>query len=414
LANNNVHYWILRFARIRLSVGVVSLGLWRALDLPSQRIYAHAHKLESIFGSCAGAHWMLFIFQIPELMNQSLREELRTNIKHQSIEDLCESINKIGPYVSGLAIGNPLSVSVLKHYTEVRARKTSYRKFRIPKKSVGARTITAPYGELKDIMSTLAFLLSQLYTPTPEATAFIAQRSIVDNASQHLNHNYILNLDLSDFFTSITAGMVEKGLKKIGLSTIVAQCVATICTYPAIEGKVVKNIVPQGAPTSPVISNICAMTLDSRLSGLARRFHLYYTRYADDITFSSNHNVYHAGGEFMEELYHIIEDCHFVVNSKKTRLQKRGTRQEVTGLTVTGKLNVSRKYVKNLRVLIHHIRLTENPSLHEVNVVRGKLNFLRMVKGSDDTTYQTLLMKLNLAVRGKHFLKPNQQLGIGE
>ena len=116
----------------------------------------------------------------------------------------------------------------------------------------------------------------------------------------------------------------------------------------------------------------------------------------------------------MEELYHIIEDCHFVVNSKKTRLQKRGTRQEVTGLTVTGKLNVSRKYVKNLRVLIHHIRLTENPSLHEVNVVRGKLNFLRMVKGSDDTTYQTLLMKLNLAVRGKHFLKPNQQLGIGE
>lgn len=340
-------------------------------------------------------------------MNQSLQEELKSYINTNSLDDLCESINRIGPYVSGIAMDNPISVSVLKHYTGVRARKTFYRQFHIPKKSGGTRTITAPYGELKDIMFTLSFILSELYVPAPEAMAFIHDRSIVDNARQHLNHNYVLNLDLSDFFTSITADMVEYGLKKIGFSPVVAQCIATICTYPIIEDKKVRNVVPQGAPTSPVISNICAMTLESRLSGLAKRFHLSYTRYADDITFSSNHNVYHAEGEYAKELYRIIGECHFVINPKKTRLQKRGSRQEVTGITVTDKPNVSRMYIKNLRVLIHHIKMKETPTTHEVNVARGKLNFLRMVKGMEDSTYRTLLMKLNLAVKGKHFTDSN-------
>ncbi len=337
-------------------------------------------------------------------MKATLKEELRECINTDTLESLCKSINEIGPYVSGLAMNNPLSVFKLKWYNEAWTRRNAYRQFHIPKKSGGTRTITAPSGKLKDILSTLAYILSELYVPTPEAMAFVPQRSIVDNARQHLGHNYVLNIDLSDFFTSITAGMVECGLKKIGISPFVAQWVATICTYPVIEGNRVKNIVPQGAPTSPVISNICAMTLDNRLSGLARRFHLSYTRYADDITFSSNHNVYHADGEFMKELNRIIEECHFTINHKKTRLQQRGGRQEVTGLTVTEKPNVSRKYTKNLRALIHHIRLAEAFSPHDVNVARGKLNFLRMVKGADDPTYKTLLIKLNRALKGKHQL----------
>jgi hypothetical protein len=105
----------------------------------------------------------------------------------------------------------------------------------------------------------------------------------------------------------------------------------------------------------------------------------------------------------MEELNRIIAECHFTINPKKTRLQKRGSRQEVTGLTVVQKTNVSRKYIKNLRVLIHKIRYQEAPTIHDSHVVRGKLNFLRMVKGADDPTYIAYTKKLNMAVRGRHF-----------
>ena len=336
-------------------------------------------------------------------MTEELRDYLRCHIAMGSMEDLCSSINEIGPYVSGLAISNPMSVIRLHYYTFVGVRRDSYQQFHIPKKSGGVRTITAPDGELKDVMLTLAFMLSELYIPTPEAMAFISGRSIVENASQHIGQNYILNLDLSDFFTCITANMVEHNLVKLGIAPLVARDIATICTYPMVNDHHVVNVVPQGAPTSPVISNICSMTLDNRLSGLARRFHLTYTRYADDITFSSNHNVYQKDGAFMEELNRIIAECHFTINPKKTRLQKRGSRQEVTGLTVGQKTNVSRKYIKNLRVLIHRIRYQEVPTMHDINVIRGKLNFLRMVKGADDPTYIAYTKKLNMAVKGKHF-----------
>jgi hypothetical protein len=336
-------------------------------------------------------------------MTEELRNYLRCHISTGSMEDLCSCINEIGPYVSGLAISNPMSTIRLHYYTFVSTRRNAYRQFQIPKKSGGVRTITAPDGELKDIMSTLAFILNELYYPVPETMAFVRGRSIVENASQHIGQNYVLNLDLSDFFTSITANMVEHNLVKLGIAPLVARDITSICTYPMVNDHHVVNVVPQGAPTSPIISNICAMTLDNRLSGLARRFHLTYTRYADDITFSSNHNVYQKDGAFMEELNRIIAECHFAINPKKTRLQKRGSRQEVTGLTVVQKANVSRKYIKNLRVLIHKIKYQESPTMHDMNVVRGKLNFLRMVKGADNPTYIGYIKKLNMAVKGKHF-----------
>lgn len=336
-------------------------------------------------------------------MTEELRDYLRCLIAIDSMENLCNSINDIGPYVSGLAISNPVSIIRLHYYTFVSTRRNAYRQFHIPKKSGGVRTITAPDGELKDIMLTLAFILSELYIPSPEAMAFVRGRSIVENASQHIGQNYVLNLDLSDFFTSITANMVEHNLVKLGIAPLVARDIASICTYPVVNDHHVLNVVPQGAPTSPVISNICAMTLDNRLSGLARRFHLTYTRYADDITFSSNHNVYQKDGEFMVELNRIIAECHFTINPKKTSLQKRGSRQEVTGLTVGQKTNVSRKYIKNLRALIHKIRYQESPTMHDIHVVCGKLNFLRMVKGTDNPTYIAYVKKLNMAVKGKHF-----------
>lgn len=336
-------------------------------------------------------------------METALHDYLTSLVSTDSTEALLQSVNEIGPYVSEIAMSNPIGMGAFMQYTTVQARKRAYRRFHIPKKSGGFREISAPDGQLKDILITLAFIFSTLYVPTKNAMAFTRGRSIVDNAAQHNGHIYVLNLDLKDFFTSITAMDVERGLAKVGISPLVAKDLASICTCPVIiEGRM-HNVVPQGSPASPVLSNICAMTLDARLEGLARRFHLTYTRYADDMTFSSNHSVYREGGEFMTELYRIISECGFTVNPKKTRLQKRGARQEVTGLNIGNHVNVTRRYVKTLRAIIHEIAITEMPLKHDVNIARGKLNFLRMVKGEHDSTYIRLLVKLNMAVKGKHF-----------
>ena len=217
-------------------------------------------------------------------MTNEQKEYLRSNICIDTLEDLCTSISKIGPYVFGVPVDTPVSANRFRYYLGVDTRRGSYRQFHIPKKSGGTRTINAPDGELKDILRTLSFILAELYVPTPEAMAFINGRSIVDNARQHLGQNYVLNMDLSDFFTSINADMVERGLVGIGVSPLVARDISTISTYPLHEGRRIHNVLPQGAPTSPILSNICSKVLDTRLSGLARRFHLTYTRYADDIT----------------------------------------------------------------------------------------------------------------------------------
>ena len=346
---------------------------------------------------------MSFYLQF-DAMNKVLYEYLESLVRIDSMETICRSISMIGPYVSGISFAEPVTVGQLKQLTSIATIRSYYRIFSIPKKSGAMREILAPDGLLKDILSSLAFMLSVLYEPPKNVMAFTRNRSIVDNAREHCGHNYVLNLDLKDFFTTIVASDVERGLRRLGIPADAARIFSRICTFPHItSGSRVVNVLPQGSPASPILSNICAATLDQRLNGLARRFHLTFTRYADDMTFSSSHNVYHEKGDFMTELYKIINECGFTINPLKTRLQKRGARQEVTGLNVSDHVNVTRKFIKNLRAAIHRLTLSDTLLKHDVNVIRGKINFLRMVKGNHDSTYLSLLLKFNLAVKGKHY-----------
>jgi retron-type reverse transcriptase len=169
-------------------------------------------------------------------------------------------------------------------------------------------------------------------------------------------------------------------------------------------------VLPQGAPTSPVITNIVCRRLDVILTGVAKRFGLKYSRYADDITFSSMHDTYAEQGDFRKELSRVIKDQGFVLNDKKTRLQKQGFRQEVTGLVVNEKVNVNKKYIKDLRKWLYlwetygidraktyfeasyykqESRVGKNiPDM--TRVIEGKLNYLSMIKGKKDSTYLKL------------------------
>jgi RNA-directed DNA polymerase len=169
-------------------------------------------------------------------------------------------------------------------------------------------------------------------------------------------------------------------------------------------------VLPQGAPTSPVITNIVCRRLDVILTGVAKRFGLKYSRYADDISFSSMHDIYAEQGDFRKELSRVIKDQGFVLNDKKTRLQKQGFRQEVTGLVVNEKVNVNKKYIKDLRKWLYlwetygidraktyfeaayykqESRIGKNiPDM--TRVIEGKLNYLSMIKGKKDSTYLKL------------------------
>ena len=177
-----------------------------------------------------------------------------------------------------------------------------------------------------------------------------------------------------------------------------------------------QNVLPQGAPTSPVITNIVCYKLDRRLSGLAKRFGLKYSRYADDITFSSMHNVYQPESAFLNELHRIIADQKFHIKESKTRLQKDGYRKEVTGLLVNEKVNVQRRYIKQLRMWLYYWetygyeraygfflqqyladkgnRVKGKPDM--ANVIAGKLDYLKMVKGADNELYVKLKSRFDV------------------
>lgn len=189
--------------------------------------------------------------------------------------------------------------------------------------------------------------------------------------------------------------------------------------------KVKRNVLPQGAPTSPVITNIVCQRLDHLLSGVARRFGLKYSRYADDITFSSMHNVYQPESEFLKELQRIILEQGFHIKESKTRLQKDGYRKEVTGLLVNEKANVQQRYIKQLRKWLYYWErygyerasgyflqeyiidkghvMKGKPDM--ANVIAGKLDYLKMVKGNENPLYLKLKSRLDALIKVEEIIR---------
>ena len=287
-----------------------------------------------------------------------------------------------------------------------------YRDFYIAKKSGGKRHISAPVNGLKSIQTYLNILLQAIYEPSAYAMGFTHNRSVVDNATIHIGQNYIYNLDIKDFFPSIPQARVWGRLKArpFNLKQSLANVIAGLCCMKVVTEDCEKFILPQGAPTSPLLTNAICDKLDYKLSQLARHHGLKYSRYADDITFSSMHNVYQDGSKFLRELIEVVEEQGFTINESKTRLQKKGCRQEVTGLIISNKVNVTRKYIEDIRNILYiwkkyglsvaynifyahykrekgHIKKGE-PVME--NVLAGKLDYLKMVKGENDPTYLKL------------------------
>lgn len=288
-----------------------------------------------------------------------------------------------------------------------------YLTFEIPKRRGGTRPIAAPATSLKILQRKLAQVLSAVYAPKPPVHGFTQARNVVTNAAPHSGKRFVLNIDLEAFFQSLNFGRVRGTFRArpYSLPDPVATALAQLCCY--------QDGLPQGAPTSPIVSNIVCRPLDNALSQLARKYRCTYTRYADDITFSTRarqfpsqlavatrRNVVQLG----PELLLVITNAGFRVNLAKTTLADRSTRQDVTGLVVNNKPNVRRRFIRQIRAMLHawikygpdaaqseyatrYSRRYRNPTRPAPNfrrVLRGKIEYVRMVRGSTDPLYACL------------------------
>ncbi|MBB4367006.1 hypothetical protein GGD65_008080 [Bradyrhizobium sp. CIR18] len=239
-----------------------------------------------------------------------------------------------------------------------------YTVFEIDKKGGGQRRIDAPIEKLKGLQRRLADTLYECLRELESTDkvknklshAFREDFSIITNAKAHRARRFVLNLDLSDFFPSLNFGRV-RGFFMRNRSFRLAEPVATIIAQIACNN----GVLPQGSPASPIISELMTHFLDIRLVRLAARNRCSYTRYADDITFSTNLEEFPAAlataegqsWKLSDELRSRIRDAGFEINDAKTRMQVRGSRQTVTGLTVNEKVNVQQYYYKSARAMTH-------------------------------------------------------------
>ena len=241
-----------------------------------------------------------------------------------------------------------------------------YVRFTVPKRSGGTRLLSAPQPELA---ATQQWIFENILSKVPTHAAahgFVAGRSTVSNATPHVDRDIVVNTDLSDFFPSITFRRVAGVFRELGYSPGAATIFALLCT-DAPRRKVIyagkpffvaagPRALPQGACTSPAISNLVARRLDSRLNGIAAKLGWTYTRYADDLSFSASGEPSQRIGYLLARVRHIAQDEGFAVNEKKTRVLRAQNRQLVTGIVVNDRLGVDRQTIRRLRAILHRAK----------------------------------------------------------
>lgn len=310
-----------------------------------------------------------------------------------------------------LSLAQAMGVSLNELRFMAFGRKTSsvnhYQQFLIPKKTGGTRKISAPMPRLKRLQY---WVLDNILEKPPlhdAAHGFVRNRSIVSNATPHVGQDVVVNMDLKDFFPSIDYKRIKGLFGKLGYSESVATVLAMLCSEPDRDSIEIDNEtfhvartprhLPQGAPTSPAISNLICRSLDRRIHGIAKKLDMNYTRYADDLSFSCSQQSAHNLQKLFWRLQHIINDEGFVIHPDKTRIMRSNSRQEVTGIVVNEKLSIDRKTLKRFRALLFQIE-KDGPTDKSWGdgalfpSIEGYANFVAMVKPEQGLELQRRVM----------------------
>jgi len=224
-----------------------------------------------------------------------------------------------------------------------------YRELRLAKKSGGTRLLHAPLDPLKHIQRQILRCLLGKLAAHPAAMGFEAGQSIATNAAPHVGTAVIVKMDMKDFFTQTTAARVRSYFVKIGWSGAAADLLTKLTTH--------KGGLPQGAPTSPRLSNLVNYQLDARLFALALKFSTVYTRYADDMTFSFRSDDREQIALAIRCTKTIVGDYGYSLHQKKKlQIRRQHDRMLVTGLVVNTHLNLPRATRRRLRAVEHHLQ----------------------------------------------------------
>ena len=289
-----------------------------------------------------------------------------------------------------------------------------YYTFDIPKKSGEVRIITAPEEGLKKVQQKILKQLAKIYQKPSSVYGFVAMDEseeyacpIVANAANHVNKRYVLTVDIHHFFESIKTKAVFQLFtnEPFHFPEKIALILTRLTTY--------KGCLPTGAPTSPMLSNLIFRDIDQKLEDLANKMGFTYSRYADDLTFSSN-EPFHE--EFLEQLQSCIQP--FTLNTKKTRIKKHTQQQKVTGILVNEKVNIDRKWIKQLRAMLHDLKINGvqkasfkhfKKAKHEsffINRLRGNIAFLGQVRGICDKEYNKYQVEFDQLVIKNRVIRP--------
>ena len=301
-------------------------------------------------------------------------------------------------------------------------RERMYKEFFVKSKSGKPRRINAPDRRLKMLQRNIAPLLDQIYSPRNSVHGFVMDRSVITNASSHLRRNFVVNLDVEKFFPSISENRVSGLLKALGVDENVSAIIARICTN--------QGVLPQGAPTSPVLSNMICFKMDKDLLKLSKAARCIYTRYADDITFSSYQKpdlLFGAGvpqtGKFTpqllaSEISAVFTNNGFKLNADKCQYADKHSRRIVTGLKINSGLNVDRRFVRNIRAALYSVETMgfaaaqkkfkdrHNGDTDLAFHLKGKISWLGSVKGQSDPVFRAIASRFN-AVFLAHTIKIN-------
>lgn len=271
----------------------------------------------------------------------------------------------------------------------INSNKSHYRDFKIPKRSGGTREITAPYPALLECQQWIYYNILTKIPIHSSAHGFTFKKSIISNSKIHIGQNHFLKIDLKDFFPSITINQTITIFRALGYTHKVSFYLASICCYD--------GILPQGAPTSPMLSNIVAKTMDKRLMAFAKKYKLKYTRYADDLAFSGDS----IPVKFVEYINSIISSCGFTINEKKTILNQEKNKRILTGISIAdSEIKVPREYKRKLKSEIHiirkygiatHVRRKKIKNPNYLYSIIGKIHFWLSIEPNNSFAMKALI-----------------------
>lgn len=314
--------------------------------------------------------------------------------------------------VKALAESMGLELASLRYllYQRRVSKNTHYYTFEIPKKSGGKRKISAPKHRMKELQM---WVLQNVLDNIPHCDTshgFIREKSILTNAEPHIGKDIVINIDLKDFFPTISYKRVKGLFRNFGYSEQTAIIFALICTQAETETVEMDGVtyyvqkgerfLPQGSPASPAISNIIAYKLDKKVQGLAKKLGFTYTRYADDLSFSTTKENEQNINKLLYFLRQIVGSEGFTMHPEKTHIMRKGGLQKVTGIVVNEKLNIDRNRLRQFRALLHNIEMNGwkdqkwGRANNLIHAIEGYIHFIQMVNPDKGAKFKEQLAKI--------------------